>query len=443
VNQNEDPRTDFYHFDEVVPSELGLTSLLVDRYASHSPLEGITALFFQHQLANQVPMVKALIALGLDPARIHWVDIPYTSHASIRAKLGALGIPEENFRVCDDFESLTPYALYQRQRAVKVVDELLKEDPDKLVVLDDGAYFAAAASCFDRSFTECSVVEQTSRGFKKVAKNAAMAATLARLPLIDVAQSAPKSLLESPFIGAAVCASITHHIEDKLNRLGDNARFLVLGFGNIGEAVAKALSTTGPFGPRNVYVSDPHRETEVRASSFEWWERSEGGTFDLVVGCSGTTSFDVGDYVFLNDDAVLVSASSGAVEFNRRNVVEWAGVSSADDLAIGEHDPHDLHSAIPIHFPNRDVTLLNGGFPANFDGRVTCLPYRYIQITMALMVLGTVQAALTTEARCHNLDTEVMKDLTEAYYQELDGDAFAASVLPAKSDVMEAIDHDT
>ena len=69
---------DFYNLDQTIPRRMPLTDRIVERYAADAPLEGVTALLFQHQLGNQVPMVDALIRLGLAPECIHWVDIPST-----------------------------------------------------------------------------------------------------------------------------------------------------------------------------------------------------------------------------------------------------------------------------------------------------------------------------------------------------------------------------
>jgi hypothetical protein len=130
-------------------------------------------------------MVDALVRLGLDPKQIRWVDIPYTSHEQVREELQSIGIPVDNFRTCDDFRLLSPYAPYQRARAVEAYRDLLSRDPEQLLVLDDGAYFLEAASCFERRFRRCAIVEQTSRGFKKLANNATMTALLNETPLIS------------------------------------------------------------------------------------------------------------------------------------------------------------------------------------------------------------------------------------------------------------------
>lgn len=430
----------FYDIDQTIREESDLTNLIVERYRERKPLKKVTALLFQHQLTNHVPQTKALIDLGLDPRKIYWVDIPYTSHKPIRKAVQAFGIPKRNFVTCSDYRLLDMYAPYQRGRAIRIYEKLKKKDIDRLIVLDDGAYFLEAASCFGRQIQPLAIVEQTSRGFKKLANNSAMQKTADALPLIDVARSVPKRKLESPFIGAAVCVSLARHITETnmLVKPVHKARCLILGYGDIGSSVSAFLLKSGGFSQKNIFVCDPRFKEGKLSTEFQTWERANGGSFDLVIGCSGTTSFDVGDYVFLNDGAVLVSASSGAVEFNRRNIVEWAAVSKSDDIRIdrGAINMKDLHSPISIHFPGRSVRLLNGGWPMNFDGRLSCIPGEFIQITTALMVQAAVQAAEAEHPGIYSIDPEVAEWLTSEFYS-LVGDM--TDWLPRKSDVIREI----
>ena len=412
-----------------------LLSHLVDKYKREQPLAGVTALFFQHQLGNQVPMTEALIKLGLRADDIYWVDIPYTSHKKVRDALEDLGIPRQNFRSSIDYRLLDPYGPYQRRRAIRIYQEMLSAEHRKLLVLDDGAYFLEAASCFEKLPRNCCIVEQTSRGFNKVSKNAAMASVLSQIPLVNVAKSIAKGQLESPFIGAAVCASIFRHVKDRLC-VSAAPRCLVLGYGNIGKAVTGFLDQLG-FTKDHIFVCDRPRTSDILEHGFQTWDRSLGGTFDLVIGCSGTTSFDVGDYVFLNDGAILVSASSGAVEFNRRNVVEWAALYKSDNMSIDDNiDQSDFHADIRIRFPGRQATLLNGGFPITFDGRICCVPYRYIQITMALMVQAAVQAVHADKPGIYDLDATVSIELVNEYYNQTKS---AWHWLPSKESVISEI----
>jgi hypothetical protein len=117
-----------------------------------------------------------------------------------------------------------------------------------------------------------------------------------------------------------------------------------------------------------------------------------------VVGCSGTTSFRTGDRVFLEDGAILASASSGSAELSREGFIELADTHISDDIFVRDRatlHSRSIHSPIDIHLVDRDVRFLNGGFPVNFDGAVNCVPPRFIQATHTLQVGAALEARAT------------------------------------------------
>lgn len=415
-----------YDISRIIPdlSDMPLLEWLIDRYKTEQPFAGTDALFYQHQLGNQAPMTEAFFSLGLRPEKLTWIDIPYTSNESVRKHLGQkYDIPKEKFISCDDYKILAPYDSYQLERGIRFFHQLSQRKSKKLLVLDDGAYFLEVASCFAHMPDNVCIVEQTNRGFIKTAKNAAMNKIMSKLPLADVARSVLKSKIESPCIGSSVCASIAHHLgkrKDLATNPGD-AFSLVLGYGNIGRSVIDFMIDELGYSRNRLYVWDPLKTNEIVQDGFNLWNRESDDLFDLVVGCSGTTSFDIGDYVFLNDRAILVSASSGAVEFNRRNIVEWANLNGSDDIEVTVDEnssAHPLHKDIIIKFPARNVTMLNGGFPINFDGRINCVASNHIQITMALMVLSAIQVVRAEKPGLIKPDYEVSRELVKQFYNQ-------------------------
>src|SRR5207253_1431004 len=143
----------------------------VRRRKASQPLRGTTALLIQHQLCNQAPQVEALVALGLEPSKILWLDIPYTASPRFRRVVrDRLKIPKQNF-VVHRYRVLEPYSTYQLRRAQELVRLLLRRRPKRLLVLDDGAYFLEAAVGFRERLHNLSVVEQTTRGLIKMEEN--------------------------------------------------------------------------------------------------------------------------------------------------------------------------------------------------------------------------------------------------------------------------------
>jgi len=77
-----------------------------------------------------------------------------------------------------------------------------------------------------------------------------------------------------------------------------------------------------------VYDPDPTRQRLAESRGHTLWNRSDLTTrFGVVVGCSGRSSFAIGDYVYLADKAVLASASSGSVELSRQDFIDLADMS--------------------------------------------------------------------------------------------------------------------
>ena len=425
---------------QALDADMPVLRAYVDRYAGRQPLRGATALLIQHQLGNQGPQIDAMMALGLEPEKTLWVDIPYTSHASFRSEVARRhGIPDGNFDV-HSYRVLDPYASYQFSRTQRVLGRLLENPPERLLVLDDGAYFLEAAMGFRRQLRNVTIVEQTSRGMMKIEDSPALTRYAARFPVVNVARSRPKLRLESPWIGTAVLLALRHRlkqVEAKWREFAitPDAPCLVLGYGAVGEQVARHLRHVA-----QVYVFDVDARRRRRAvrNGHRLWDRRGQALipdeqlirFKLVVGCTGRASFSVGDHVFLDRHAVLASASSGSVELSRGDFIDLAAASEIDDIHIDQDGLADggLHHDLRMQLVDRDVVFLNAGFPINFDGRVNCVPSRYMQATATLMVHGAVQALGAQPG---------IQDVDHGFSQWLTG-AFKAQLTPAERELLGA-----
>jgi S-adenosylhomocysteine hydrolase len=405
-----------------VPGRLPLLDALVAERADGAPLRGVTAVLIQHQLGSIVPMVEALFELGLEPERTFFVDIPYTANADVRAALESIGLPPENFTP-SDYDLEQPYGRYQRRRVQTLAGGMLAElEPDdRLLVLDDGAYFVEAAACFARRFGDLRVVEQTTHGIIKLRADAAIGRYVESLPLVDVARSAPKARWEGPWIGEAVAHALHRAIGEGF-AFGSDERALVAGYGVIGRAVAESLVGELGLAPARVHVLDPSpgaRRDAVDDGRIPWDRTSADPVrFKLVVGCSGQVSFGIGDRVFLEDGAVLASASSGSAECSREEFVELADTHPSDDIEVLDRETlatRSIHDPIDMRLVDRTVRFLNGGFPVNFDGRVNCVAPERIQVTRALMVGAALQAVETGECGIVPLSDEVCAWVDRTY----------------------------
>jgi hypothetical protein len=308
-----------------------------------------------------------------------------------------------------------------------MLQRFLVDPPESLLVLDDGAYFLEAASCFAERLPRVAVVEQTTRGLIKVESGAAMRRYAQSVTVVDVARSTPKRTLEPPFIGRSVSAALFRKLGPRFSP-GHRDRCLILGFGAIGVQVARFATEYLGFERDCIYVFDPDplRVREALNCGYCLWDRDDlSQRFRAVIGCSGRASFTVQDYVYLDDGAVLASASSGSVELSREDFIELADSSEIDDIKILRQglNEKDVHCDLRLQLVDREVTFLNGGFPVNFDGRLNCVPTRYMQPTATMMVSASVQAISSSIKGIVNLDPGFAVWIDREFRAELGDDA--------------------
>lgn len=419
-----------WHLTEEIPRRMPILERWLEGAAQDRPLAGVTALMIQHQLGNHVPQTQALIALGIAPRDLYWIDIPYTSTPAVRHALRGLGIPAENMMV-SNFRLLDKYAPFQRLRVQRFLRERFADPPERMLVLDDGAYMLEAMAGLQHRLPKVAIVEQTTRGLIKMDENAALEFCSREVPIVNVARSEPKTTLEPPFIGVAVCDALRRRIGAPLH-VGPRDRCLILGYGAIGQQVAAFVTSLQGFSHDRVHVFDEKsdRMAKAVADGFAIWEKRDRHLrFKLVIGCSGRASFTVGDYVLLEDGAFLASATSGTVELSREDFIELADANPDDDIWIEREglDESRVHSDLRFHFVDRGATFVNGGFPVNFDGRINCVPAHYIQPTPTMMCAAAVQAVRSTQKGLLALDPGFSRWLDAEFRLEL---ADEASLLP-------------
>ena len=189
------------------------------------------------------------------------------------------------------------------------------------------------------------------------------------LPLIDVAESQVKKELEPKYIAQYSLQKLDHVLAKHLQR-SDNFSILVTGFGAIGKAVAvegflhsiilyhaaetNHLITVKQVYPKAlIYILDPSvdRQHEACEKGFKLWHHDlPAQPFSIVIGCSGVTSITPADIVFLNNEAILVSMSSGTHELNIDGFLDQ--VSSGKLKLISElvTKSTDIHNDLKFKF---------------------------------------------------------------------------------------------
>ena len=385
------PRDAPWHVDEGIPASLPLLQEFVSDFRdSLVDLRQCAAVLVQHQLGSMIPLLEALFALGLHPEKTHWIDVPYSSNLVVRNAVGALGVPSHNFAP-SKFVFGDDLAEYQISRVRRSVEKAGRQAPGSLLVLDDGAYALQALALSGQIPMDLRIIEQTARGMTLLRTNSSLHRLAESVTVVDVAESIPKKQLEPRYIARSILLSIISRVSEHLQF--QQANILVLGFGSIGQAVCQELRTWG-VPPSNVLVVDPHPPRQVLARSEGFKAFGELSVHKirgvhLIFGCSGTLSFQASNISSLAATAYLASASSGQYEFPILELLSL-GKNPMDADRIGIHDD------LSIDFGDgRRIVVMNGGFPANFDGKVNNLPPQFAQFTRVLMLAAAVQAMST------------------------------------------------
>jgi S-adenosylhomocysteine hydrolase len=409
--------------DEKLLLRMPLLSELVQRQKEQLPLVNSIVLLIQHQLQDSYAQVSSLLELGVDPTELYWIDIPYTSNASVRSAVQRLGVPARNFW-SHAYHLGLQYRSYQCSRVHKWISELGEgiDRARKLIVIDDGAYFLEVAADIGWVFPNLCAVEQSQSGIKLVRTNMKIRNYITHFPVINVAESEPKKVLEAPMIARAISDALWESLSDRLHVSPSNDHCLILGYGSIGAAVASMVPQRFGFCRSHIYVYDPIPERQAIATKLGHpaWKSDESTThFKLVIGCSGERAFTIDDITHVQNGAFLASASTGSSELSKEELVELAAAENHPEIEI--KDPTSLegkwiHSDLELCIRDRRVVFLNGGFPINFDGRhIDRIPPEEIQLTAALMVRGALQAATTNACGIVRLDELFCHQITENF----------------------------
>jgi NAD(P)-dependent dehydrogenase (short-subunit alcohol dehydrogenase family) len=240
------------------------------------------------------------------------------------------------------------------------------------VILDEGGYCLRDVPPELLERMRFTGLEQTTSGLR-------LAAASYRFPVVEVATSAAKRLIEPPIVSAAVLSRLRTILKTTVPlRIG------VIGLGSIGSAVALDFARRG----HTVFVYD----RRIRDARFEVPETVACHTLDdvfdnasYILGCTGE---DIGTGSWLNRVAgskVLISCSSGDVEF--RSLLLRA--EERRDKTVRLEPFRD----ISMKHGRLDLTILRGGFPVNFDGAPDSAPPEDIELTRSLLVGAALQAA--------------------------------------------------
>ncbi len=342
----------------------------------------------QHLLRSTGSLFEALIDIGFNPSHIYLTGKIYSTHKETENLLkDDLGI---NIFESTKNEQLGDYSKGLKKDIEKMWTSLLKivKPNSKIIVLDDGGYILKSVTKEILKKHVIYGIEQTTSGIKK-------RDDFESFPIIDVAASAAKVLLEPLLVSEAVNIQLHEKfMEFKPENIG------IIGYGHIGKAIAQEYNEKG----YNIFIFDDDESilklddsiTQCK-TAWELYEKS-----DIIIGSTGT---DISNQKWITNSSgnkVFMSVSSGDIEFN--NLISS---NSFEDLDTQENKnkPAPLRIKVLKTEKNHTLTLLRGGMVSNFTGSADSSPGEYIQITRGLLFSAIIQIIKNGE----DLDNTVIK----------------------------------
>ena len=320
----------------------------------------------QHILETTHSMFRSLYQYGLLPKNVLLIGKCYSTNLEVFSEMRDDGIYlSDDSLAFDSHDSFDhQFDKYVEKFFRLTVRKILNSNAENIIVLDDGGKFIKHLQGLNIQKVNIVGIEQTSAGYHQI-KNLSLP-----FPVINVARSPTKLLLESPMIAEATA----HRIRKTFCNLSIfPQKVLILGGGPIGEAIFNYLSKDYYV---KIFDANP-KISQIKNSLLDEIITE----FDCIIGSTGTVSFPKEFHNKLQEKTWLIISSSSDREF--------------DAIHLRKYLPkiHDCHSTVE----NGKIFLANCGFPVNFDGERENIHPDQIQLTIALIVGGIIQALHTKQ----------------------------------------------
>ena len=342
-----------------------------------------TAFFsVQHILKTNVPLFKHLIEdFKAKPNNIYLSGKGYSDSTVAEHCLKKLGL--RYFKLENSYTAAGQYQQHLRNHLKQVwhhfIDNLEKQNIKSLIIIDEGGHALETMPnflCFEYAMAG---IEQTRGGLYSPAVNSLP------FPLIEVASSAIKRHLESPLIVEAILKKLQTALGARAD-IHAKTVFGVIGNGAIGASVTPYLLERG----YTVLAYDENKDAFNGFLHKNLYRVQNVNALidraDYILGCTGKDTLKGSS---LLDNAThhqkFISCTSEDKEFySLRKTMD-----TQSSIELNNRGDIVYHSKM-----GAKITLVNGGFPVNFDQSGESVPATDIQLTRALMLGACIQAGL-------------------------------------------------
>ena len=341
---------------------------LLKKYKTDKVLDDFYIISVQHLLRSTGSLFETIIRYGIKPQNIFVTGKIYSTHFGTSIKLKELGI--------NVIESTIPdrlgYYISFLERDVKFMwMELIKvlTPGAKIIILDDGGFVLKNVPDEVLSKYKVFGIEQTTSGVR-------LQKSFKNFPVIHVATSAAKRIIEPPIVSEAVKIQLGKKIKElKPEAIG------IIGFGHVGKAIAEEFQKK-----YRILVYDSSKDLIKKDYKNVHFCNTKNELFiesDVIIGATG---HDVSDLKWLkesNGNKTLISVSSGDIEFNK--ILRSCQPQLLDKFESPLQD-------LMIRTKNGYILqILRGGLVANFTGKPDSSPGPVIQMTRGLLFAAIIQ----------------------------------------------------
>jgi S-adenosylhomocysteine hydrolase len=330
----------------------------------------------QHILSTTGSLFESLIRLGAKPSNIFILGKCYSTNTEVLNKLHYIGvniIEGGQPKAYGTYSFVMDEEIRNLWNIVKAKKGTLPSD--SLIIIDDGGGCIKSLPKWALDYWPViGGIEQTTSGLKPI--------DLFKQPLIEVASSSAKRLIESPMIATAISDHIC-----RTASVMEVTKYGIVGYGSIGKAVSQALHKKG-------YEISIYDKNTLEIPNYLLQKSDICALLNdsqFILGCTGVDVIpDPGILGDIPGTKILASCSSGDYEFNEL-------LKYKEYYAIRDGELIDTLSDIQIEYPEKigpKMTILRGGFPINFDGVKESEPALDIQLTRGLLLGAVIQTTL-------------------------------------------------
>jgi S-adenosylhomocysteine hydrolase len=327
----------------------------IAREFENKQLDRVLLIACQHILKTNCQMFNSLFEKGLKPKNVFLMGKCYSTDKEALNWFIEKGVNvhknSEAFDSHSDFD--ISFNNYIKEFLKSALSQVNLGDYERVIILDDGAHMLNLANRILKSTKNFVGIEQTSSGYNKL-KNQRL-----RFPVINVARSKAKLDHESPIVADLFVKNLELELKD-LKKKAKN--ILIIGNGPIGKSISDKLSNKCSISiyDKDALKSDFKDKKELK---------NKISRFDLIIGCTGESSFPTEFYSLLKEGVVLASASSSDREFSAKAI-----------RVLGER-----YFQCHRNFEARGIHILNSGFPLTFTRKQMGAEGKNIQLTRALI----------------------------------------------------------